>query len=97
MGCCGCERKSKKNIIRAEEQVQTERETCQRDKDMKRSSVEERERVKVNEKGKKMILTKTEEREKKKDGVRFCSAPITESKYIFRLDFFVRACFLFRQ
>lgn len=44
-----------------------------------------------------MILTKTEEREKKKDGVRFCSAPITESKYIFRLDFFVRACFLFRQ
>lgn len=53
MGCCGCERKSKKNIIRAEEQVQTERETCQRDKDMKRSSVEERERVKINEKEKK--------------------------------------------
>lgn len=59
-----------------------DRERWGRDNDIKRSSVEERERD-IMKRIEKNVLRKMEERETIKNGVRFCSAPITKSKYLF--------------
>ncbi len=66
-----------------ERQREVERERWCRDKDIKRSSMEGRERVMMKRKEKNTDLRKIKEREKIENGVRFCSAPITKSKYLF--------------